>query len=1260
MPVKKLQLIKALLILLFSVFGFSQSFASTKFIPNKGQWPSNVLYRADIPSGAFFLEKDQITYYFYDQAALHELWHNFKKDAVIQNLVIRVKFTGSPGASSIVSSGTESSEYYNYFIGNDPSKWASKIFANDEITMHDVWPGIDLLIKSSGDGIKYTFKVMPHADPSQIKLQYLGTDGLSVDENDTLRINNLLTSIIEQPPVAYQFKRGLFKKSSEYKDVPVHYNLTDGTMIGFNLGSYAHRDTLTIDPIVVFATFSGSKADNFGFTGTFNLHGNGFSGGTVYSAGFPTTTGAFQITYQGGQTTFDNFSGWMLEYGRDAGILKYSPDGTKLLWATYLGGSRNEQPHSMVVNSKDELVIFGTTTSSNFPVTSGAYDTKYHANWDLFICKLSSDGTKMIASTYVGGNGADGFNGDQPYNEPTGPLAYNYGDAYRGEVIVDKSDNVLVATCTQSSDLAPKNAFQSQFGGVQDGLVLKMSSDLSNLIWMSFLGGRDQDAAYGIHLDSKENIFVCGGTMSADFPRVFPPLRVGSMGYVDGFLTKISPDGKSILASTFLGNTAGSLYGQNYLVQTDANDKVYVTGQTLGSFPVTGNCYHNTNGKNYIAEVDNNLTTILYSTVLGSGGTKINLSPTAFLVDLCGRVYLSGWGGWANTTYNTNSNRYKYTPPGNTYGLATTPDAYQSRTNGSNFYLIILSKNMQNLVYATYFGGLGSQSEEHVDGGTSRFDRNGIVYQSVCGGCGGYSDFPTTPNAWSRTNNGVRAFDKNEGGCNNALFKIDLNSADFPPRFKDTLLVKQIGQDIDYSFDITDPQGDSVYVYATGTVLDKKLVNPAAIFTADLGIGTVKAHFHWTTDCNHYLSDTVVVAVTARNNSCPVPRTITHYIRIVLMKPPVPPVPDMFCIEHIDDHTVRVRWTGVNMAENLKEIRLVKIYPNGQEVILKTSNGLNPDSYIDPAAPNNIDTNYRYFLYSVSACGEESDTGRIAGTVPEKDSIPYNMNIFSVSVEKNKNIRVLWNQYNNNNFYDYFLYRKINDGKSQYRLYKIIKTQVDTSFLDSDVNVQTTSYCYKLFAQNQCGLISKNGNYGCSIVLRGKSIPFEHQLTWNMYELWKNGVNHYDVFRRDPSRKDSLIGFTTAANTYYKDDSLDYDQGLYWYHVVAKADSGNAMSISNEIQLIQAPILYVPNAFTPNADDRNDKWRTVPVFVKDYYMHVYNRWGEYIWHADKKHLYWDGTYKGAPASNDCFIWQVEYTGWDGSTHYRHGFVTTLP
>ena len=143
------------------------------------------------------------------------------------------------------------------------------------------------------------------------------------------------------------------------------------------------------------------------------------------------------------------------------------------------------------------------------------------------------------------------------------------------------------------------------------------------------------------------------------------------------------------------------------------------------------------------------------STVFGSGSQSPDISPTAFLVDVCNRIYISGWGGLTNSV--------PYGGGGNTSGLIITNDAIQSSTDSSDFYILIMEEDASSLTFATFYGG--NISAEHVDGGTSRFDKKGVVYQSVCAGCQGNSDFPTTPNAYSVTNNSF--------GCNNAVFKFN-------------------------------------------------------------------------------------------------------------------------------------------------------------------------------------------------------------------------------------------------------------------------------------------------------------------------------------------------------------------------------------------------------------------------------------------------------------------------------------------------------
>jgi gliding motility-associated-like protein len=300
-------------------------------------------------------------------------------------------------------------------------------------------------------------------------------------------------------------------------------------------------------------------------------------------------------------------------------------------------------------------------------------------------------------------------------------------------------------------------------------------------------------------------------------------------------------------------------------------------------------------------------------------------------------------------------------------------------------------------------------------------------------------------------------------------------------------------------------------------------------------------------------------------------------------------------------------------------------------------------------------------MYGTNICGINGDSTRKIGTIPDKDSIPSRVDIVTATVENNKNVRVLWKHYPKKDFYYYMLYRQ-EAGTGEFLMYNVSRNINDTSFLDTSVDVQSKSYCYLILVQNQCGLSSPNGNTGCTILLKGQSIPFEHHLNWNAYKVWTNGVDNYQIIRHDPATPDAVIGINPGSSLNYVDSKLNYDQGIYWYHVVAtEAPGGNgAKSVSNEIRLVQSPLLHVPNAFTPNNDSINDIWATVPVFVKDYHLKIYNRWGQFIWETSNKHENWKGIYHSDSPFNNVYIWQVEYTGWDNSTFYRTGYLTVLP
>jgi gliding motility-associated-like protein len=727
-----------------------------KFIQNKNQWPSSIDFAARIPAGSILVSSGSIAYNFLDYKRiddLHELTHVNNNDGEEGNSLIRghsvvVNFIGANRQSAPLPFG-KSNEYYNYFIGNDPEKWASEVYAFNGFIYPEFYKGIDFKMYGSGENIKYDFIVSPNADPSQILVNYQGAEELYTD-NGNLYIKNKLAEIVERKPFAYQIING--KKV----EVICEYVLVDNQIQFHFPASYDACHELVIDPLLIFSTYSGSAADNWGSTATPGENGTLYSGGVTnhfisgdrFSGTFPATPGAFQTTY--GQLF-------------DIGILKYDSAGGQLLYASYLGGSDSESAHSFIVNNANELIVFGTTGSANFPTTDGAFDRTfsvgssiehvitYSRGSDIVISRISSDGTQLLSSTFVGGTDTDGLNFSNA-------LAKNYGDQLRGDVITDAENNIYISSVTASDDFPISDGFETVFnGGETDAILLKFKPDLSEMIWGTFLGGSGTDASHTIKLDHKNNIFIGGGTTSSDFPVTTGSYQTIHSGNADGWVAKISADGSKILNGTFTGTSS---FDQVYFLDLNESEEVYIYGQTSGAFPVTQGVYNNANSGQLVQKFNNTLSTLIFSTVFGSGRGVPDISPTAFLVNDCNNLYMTGWGGALNQVWG-NSTR----------GMPVSDDAFQRTSSGNDFYFIVLTDDATRFLYGTYLGG--SQSLTHVDGGTSRFDKSGVVYHAVCSGCntdgqGPKSDFPTTAGAWSRQNR--------SRNCNNAAFKFDLSS----------------------------------------------------------------------------------------------------------------------------------------------------------------------------------------------------------------------------------------------------------------------------------------------------------------------------------------------------------------------------------------------------------------------------------------------------------------------------------------------------
>jgi gliding motility-associated-like protein len=815
------------------------------FIENKGQWDKNILFKTHFQGGNLWVQQGKLLFHLQDYSQFQKAHGNplytensntFKQD------VIHLNFEGANEITSIAK-GKPTKEYYNYFIGNDQSKWTSDVHGYNEATLVNLYNGIDLKLIEEQEQLKYEFHVAPSANPAMIQLDYAGQQKISIDKEGNLLVTSKLGNIRENKPYAYQIING------KIKNVNCAFEIINNK-VQFKLGNYDTKIPLVIDPILVFATYSGSVTDNFGMTATYGYDATAYSAGTIYGNAYPTPdNNAYDVN---SNFTVPNV---VNSVTTDAFVSKYSQDGTTMIWTTFLGGGDDTQgtetSNSLICDKQNNLYIYGVTSSTDFPIQGGfqashgggtsLFIGSNGANFgatgtDIYVAKFSANGQNLMASTYMGGSLNDGvnyniFGGNYPANAYDS-LTTNYGDQFRGEIMLDSNNNVLVASCTRSNNFPTLNAVQPNNAGMQDGVIFKLNNTLSNLMFSTYIGGNKNDACYSVKIDSSYNMVFSGGTCSSNLPATAGAWQSAYNGGIsDGFVGKLNPSGTILQRISYIGTTN---YDQAFFVEIDRNDNVFLLGQSRGgAFPVLNAAFSNPSSAQFIAKLSPNLSTLLNSTVFGNGNADINISPSAFLVDYCGNIYVSGWG--ANLLLNTPLT-----------GISVTADAFQAAApNGFDFYLMVINRTFNTLLYGTYLGG--NQAREHVDGGTSRFDKNGIVYQSVCGGCGGVSDFPTTTNAWSNNNLSTN--------CNNIIFKFDF---EITPQAQFTVDQTSGCAALEITFNNTSTTIDSfLWDYGDGNV-DSTTVNPTITYI-NPGVYDV---YLYVTDSICQITDTALVIIT--------------------------------------------------------------------------------------------------------------------------------------------------------------------------------------------------------------------------------------------------------------------------------------------------------------------------------------------------------------------------------------------------------------
>lgn len=706
---------------------------------NKGQWHPDVAFRAELGSNTAFIDRGGITLLLTEpdfSSRLHDHVQGVGTEAFANFHSLKIRFSGA-AFSSAPEKRKRTTGPEHYFLGSDPHREGTEVYGYEGLTYRNVYPGTDARFDVKNGRLKYEFVVAPGADPDQILIEISGSDSLSI-VGGALAISTSVGTVREEAPFAFQRDA-----AGKTKIVPCAYRLSGNQVTYAFPEGYDPTLPLVIDPEISFSTYVGSTSSNFGFTASYDDEGNLYAGSIVFGANYPTTAGAFQTAFAGANV--------------DCAITKFSADGTELLYSTFLGGNNNEAPHSIVVSPAGETYILGTTGSPNFPTSLSAFQTgfsggnqvntgiglPFSGGTDIFVAKLSPGGNTLMASTFVGGSANDGISINTPFN-------FNYGDLFRGEIVIDSNGNPYVASVTNSGDFPVAGGYSALHSGDISGVVFKLNNDLSQMLWSTYTGGNADETAVGLQLAADNSVYFTGGTFSTDLA-TSGAFQGAAGGSGDGYVARVSADGSALLACTYTGTADFDL---NYFVQIDEEGLIYTIGQSTGSYPVQGDVYSNANSNQFIQKLSADLSEGIWSTVVGAGSGGVDFSPSAFLVSECGQVYVAGWGGSINDAGGTTS------------GLPVTPDAFQTATDGDDFYVMVLAPDAADLAYATFFGG--SQSQEHVDGGTSRFDKNGTVYQAVCAGCGGNSDFPTQSGVWSQTNN--------SNNCNLAVFKFILSS----------------------------------------------------------------------------------------------------------------------------------------------------------------------------------------------------------------------------------------------------------------------------------------------------------------------------------------------------------------------------------------------------------------------------------------------------------------------------------------------------
>jgi len=694
------------------------------FIANAGQVDSRVCYHVNGSGSRIFFTPEGAVFSFMERPlrstrCSHRISNAFAEEE-LQGFAL---FLGFIGANSTIPEGRiEGTSQVSYFIGNDPGSWHAGLPAFEEIIYRDLWSKVDLVFKGESGRIKYELIIYPGADINSVKLAYRGADALSLDEQGNLQILTPFGILTDERPVSAQLIDG--RQAPVESAFLLERDENGESILGLSIGnSYDARYPLVIDPGLIYSTYLGGSSFDQAFSIAIDAAGNAYVTGFTSSYDFPVTPGAFQPTFHGG------FS--------DAFISKLNATGSGLVYSTYLGGSSDDVGDSITIDAAGNAYVIGYTSSTDFPVTPGAFQMAYGGDpEDAFITKLNTTGTALVYSTYLGGSGDDGGN----------------------SIVIDISGNAYVTGFTDSGNFPhTSGSFQTSLQGGYDAFVTKLNAAGAALIYSTYLGGSGDESGYSITADISGSAYITGYTGSGNFPTTPGAFQTVLAGIENAYITKLNAAGTALVYSTYLG---GNGEDSGNCIVIDGAGISYVTGGTSSTnFPVTPGAFQATyqGGPDdaFITRLNTTGTALVYSTYMGGSGEDAGF---AIAFDATGNTYVVGFTDSPN--------------------FPVTPGAFQTTYQGgpNDAFITRLNTPGTALVYSTYLGGSGTDI-----GFFFAIDAAGNAYAV------GFTDstnFPVTPGAFQPM---LR------GGNNAFVTKLSMAAPPPPPpTAKDCILVNKV------------------------------------------------------------------------------------------------------------------------------------------------------------------------------------------------------------------------------------------------------------------------------------------------------------------------------------------------------------------------------------------------------------------------------------------------------------------------------------